>query len=92
MKKKVVKYVSGYKDPDEEGLRLEDYKSVKIDIMYTKLYNSGFLKLSKLNGLPFSLFMFFIFISFLKEIFTYAFLYMFPFLDYHCLLIIQWEI
>jgi hypothetical protein len=57
-KKKIVRYISGYKDPDKDGIIVEDFKSVKIDIHYTKLYSSGMVKLSMLRGLPFPLFLF----------------------------------
>ncbi|REG92145.1 hypothetical protein [Algoriphagus antarcticus] len=56
--KLLVRYISGYKEPDEDGIILESYKSVKIDKSYSKLYSSGLVKLSMMKGVQFTLFMF----------------------------------
>jgi hypothetical protein len=54
----LVRYISSYKEPDEDGIILENYKSVKIDKGYSKLYSSGIAKLIRLKGVELSLFMF----------------------------------
>jgi len=51
--------MSGHKKADSEGIVSElEYKSMKVEREYGKLYQSGMFKLAKLNGCPVPLFMF----------------------------------